>query len=167
MKLYNEGASLGSIRAKIRVKEYLENKSIEFTKKQKDYYKEIVLLFIQEALKRYRVSDADIVRNEYEYKHSTILTDNDKDIFNLNNFLSNFLEEWHEFNGYIDRTLQFIFFDYYNPDNFRMLNISQFEKLFAFCQSKEGSFPTLVEKHPKLSVKISINHFSFLLTIKT
>lgn len=156
VKLYNEGATLKSITAKFRGKEYLENKLMEFAKKQKDYYKEIMYpSFIQEALKRYRVSDADIIRNEHEYKHSITLTDNDKDIFDLDNSLSNFLEKWYEFNGYIDRTLQLIFFDYYNQDTFKMLNISQFEKL---VEEAIQEYTNIKENHRHYKKEIQIEN---------
>lgn len=130
VKLYKESVTLDSITAKSRGKQYLEDKLMEFGKNQKDFYKEIMYpSFIEEALKRYSISDADIARIEHEYKHSIILTNNTQDIFCLDRFLSYFIEGWNEFNGYIDKTLQLIFNDYYNQDNFKMLNISQFEEL--------------------------------------
>ncbi|MBU3214797.1 hypothetical protein LL033_08235 [Clostridium estertheticum] len=129
-KFFSEGVTLKSMTAKSRGKEYLESKLMEFGKMQEDYYKKIMYPpFIKEVRKMYRSSDADIIKNEHEYKHSVILADDDTNIFNLDNFLLNYKEGWAEFNGDINRTLQLVFNDYYKKDNFNILNISQFEKI--------------------------------------
>lgn len=145
VKLYNEGATLKSITSKSRGKTYLENKLIEIAKKQKVYYKEVIYpLFIKDALKRYSISDADIARNEHRYNHSIILTDNDKDIFNLDNFLASFLDEWKVFNSYIDKTLQLLFFDYYSQENLKTINTYQFKKI---VEESIQEYVNIKEKH--------------------
>lgn len=129
-KLFSKGVTLKSIIAKSRGKEYLEEKLMEFATVQREYYENVMYPpFIEKELKRCRISDVDIVRQEHKYKHSIIITDDYTDIFRLDNFLSALREGWGEFNGYIDSTLQLVFDDYYNKNDFKILNTSQFEKL--------------------------------------
>jgi hypothetical protein len=128
--LNKKNTNLKSLTAKNREKDEFEVDLHEVLKLQRNYYEtEIYPIIFEDAYKNCRsLSDVDIRLKEKEYQYSLPVSGSSSIISELDIVLNMVTQKNLELNHYIDRTLNLIFFHYYQ-DSIEILNVRQFERV--------------------------------------